>query len=192
MTEHANAFRQGPGVSLGINEAMIWNLVDTFYERVRSDSEIGPIFVAAIADWRPHLDTMVKFWSSVALMSGTYKGKPIAAHMPLGLTPHHFLRWLSLFEQTAHDVCPPVAATFFVARAQKIAQSIKMGVGIAGNQSRADPQVTASTLNAVTGDVPDPPGTNAALDSALTDALINSFPASDPYSLSFTPSKRQR
>jgi hemoglobin len=191
MTEHANAIRQGPGVSLGINEAMIWNLVDTFYERVRSDPEIGPIFAAAITDWRPHLDTMIKFWSSVALMSGTYKGKPIAAHMPLSLTPPHFLRWLSLFEQTAHDVCPPAAAKFFVARAQKIAQSIKLGVGIPGSQSRTtDAQIATSTLDAVTEDVPVAPGKNAALDSALTDALINSFPASDPYSLSFTPGKR--
>jgi hemoglobin len=191
MTENVNAFRQAPGVSLGINEAMIWNLVDTFYERVRSDSEIGPIFVAAIADWRPHLDTMVKFWSSVALMSGTYKGKPIAAHMPLGLTPHHFLRWLSLFEQTAHDVCPPKAATFFVARAQKIAQSIKLAVGVPGSQSRTtDDQIATSALVAVAKDVLVQTGKNAALDSAPTDALINSFPASDPYSLSFTPGKR--
>jgi hemoglobin len=190
MSEQANAFRQGHGVSLGINEAMIWNLVDTFYERVRSDPEIGPIFAAAITDWRPHLDTMVKFWSSIALVSGTYKGKPIAAHMPLSLTPLHFLQWLSLFEQTAQEVCPPDAAEFFVARAQKIAQSIKMGVGIPGSQSRAHPQITASTQDAVTKDVLAPPGKNAALDSALTDALINSFPASDPYSLSFTPSKR--
>jgi hemoglobin len=187
MTEHANAIRQGPGVSLGINEAMIWNLVDTFYERVSSDPEIGPIFAAAITDWRPHLDTMVKFWSSVALMSGTYKGKPIAAHLPLSLTPPHFLRWLSLFEQTAHDVCPPEAADFFVARAQKIAQSIKMGVGILGSEDIPSEIKAAKRKAVATGQ---PGSTFDALDSSLSDALINTFPASDPYSLSFTPSKK--
>jgi hemoglobin len=189
MTEHANAIRQGPGVSLGINEAMIWNLVDTFYERVRSDPEIGPIFAAAITDWRPHLDTMVKFWSSVALMSGTYKGKPIAAHMPLSLTPPHFLRWLSLFEQTAQHVCPPEAAKFFVARAQKIAQSIKLGVGIPGDDHmKQEPEAAKSDGIAARR----PESKLDPLDSALNDALINTFPASDPYSLSFTPSKRRR
>jgi hemoglobin len=189
MTEHSNAIRQGPGVSRGINEAMIWNLVETFYERVRADPAIGPIFSAAITDWRPHLDTMVKFWSSVALMSGTYKGKPIAAHMPLGLTPPHFLRWLSLFEQTAHDVCPPEAAKFFVARAQKIAQSIMMGVGIPGNDHiKVEPEI--AKLKAVAQVARQPEGKFDELDSALNDALINSFPASDPYSLVFTPRKR--
>jgi hypothetical protein len=29
-----------------------------------------------------------------------------------------------------------------------------------------------------------------AVDTALTEALMNTFPASDPYSLSFTPSKK--
>ncbi len=186
MNDPISAIRQGPGIALGINEAMIWNLVDTFYERVRADPAIGPIFVAAITDWRPHLDTMVKFWSSVALMSGTYKGKPIAAHMPLGLMPPHFLRWLSLFEQTAHDVCPSEAADFFVARAQKIAQSIKMGVGISANNDLESAVETAKPDAALR-----PESKFGALDGALNDALINSFPASDPYSLSFTPSKRE-
>ena len=75
--------RMGPGAPLGIDDVMIEALVDDFYARVRVDPAIGPIFKASVADWEPHLETMRDFWSSVVLMSGRYKGKPIEAHMPL-------------------------------------------------------------------------------------------------------------
>lgn len=60
----------------GIDEAMIERLVRGFYERVRGDDLIGPIFAARISDWEPHLQRMIAFWSSVALLSGRYHGRP--------------------------------------------------------------------------------------------------------------------
>lgn len=98
----------------GIDETMIERLVRAFYVRVQEDPLIGPIFAARIADWEPHLQQMFSFWASVALMTGTYHGRPMQKHLPLPVDSRHFDRWLQLFEQTAHELCPPKAAAHFV------------------------------------------------------------------------------
>lgn len=112
----------------GIDTAMIERLVRTFYERVRADAMLGPVFAARIADWEPHLARMCAFWESVALMSGTYHGSPMARHLPLPIDARHFDRWLTLFEKTADDLCPPAAAAHFAERARRIAASLELGI----------------------------------------------------------------
>ena len=112
----------------GITEAMIERLVHAFYARVRADEVLGPVFDARILDWGPHLSRMCAFWSSVTLMTGRYHGTPMAKHMPLPVDAGHFDRWLALFEQTAHEICPPVAEAHFVASARRIAASLELGV----------------------------------------------------------------
>ena len=61
-------------------EDEIGRLVDAFYAKVRADAALGPVFDRAISDWGPHLETMRKFWSSVMLTSGRYKGNPVTVH----------------------------------------------------------------------------------------------------------------
>ncbi len=112
----------------GIDEAMIDRLVRAFYARVRADATLGPIFAARIEDWEPHLQKMCAFWSSVALMSGAYHGQPMQKHLPLPIDAGHFDRWLALFAETAREICPPKAADRFIERAQKIAESLELGL----------------------------------------------------------------
>src|ERR1700743_1651880 len=112
----------------GITEVMIERLVRSFYERVRTDAMLAPVFDARITDWEPHLQQMCAFWSSVALMSGRYHGTPMPKHMPLPIDAAHFDRWLELFEATAAEICPPEAAAHFVERAQRIAARLQLGV----------------------------------------------------------------
>jgi hemoglobin len=112
----------------GITEAMIEQLVRSFYERVRTDELLAPVFDARIRDWEPHLAQMFAFWSSVALMSGRYHGAPMPKHVPLPIDAAHFDRWLALFEETASEICPPEAAAHFVERARRIAASLELGV----------------------------------------------------------------
>jgi hemoglobin len=112
----------------GIDEAMIERLVRAFYARVQADPLLAPIFAARIVDWEPHLARMCAFWSSVALMSGRYHGQPFQAHMSLPVDETHFTRWLALFENTAHELCPPTAAAHFIERARRIAQSLQLGI----------------------------------------------------------------
>jgi hemoglobin len=107
----------------------IETLVATFYARIRKDPELGPIFLAAIGeDWTAHLKTMCDFWSSVMNTTGRYKGTPIPAHLKLrGIEPRHFERWLKLFSETAHGLFDARLAAMFVVRAERIAESLKLG-----------------------------------------------------------------
>lgn len=112
----------------GIDEAMIERLVHGFYDRVRADEMLGPVFAERIEDWGPHLARMVQFWSSVALMTGAYHGQPMRVHLPLPIDARHFDRWLQLFEETATELCPPAAVAHFVERAKRIAESLELGI----------------------------------------------------------------
>ncbi|MCC7426268.1 MAG: group III truncated hemoglobin [Alphaproteobacteria bacterium] len=112
----------------GIDEAMIERLVRGFYTKVRADQMLGPVFDKRIADWEPHLLRMMAFWSSVALMSGVYHGRPMEMHLPLPVDARHFDRWLALFEETARELCPPAAAEHFIERARRIAESLELGI----------------------------------------------------------------
>ncbi|MCB1386847.1 MAG: group III truncated hemoglobin [Nitratireductor sp.] len=112
----------------GLSEAKLADLVHRFYDKVRADALLGPIFDARISDWGPHLERMVAFWSSVALMTGRYHGAPMPAHVGLPVEWHHFERWLALFRETAMETCPPEGAAYVVDRAERIARSLHMAV----------------------------------------------------------------
>lgn len=112
----------------GIDEAMIERLVRAFYGKVREDGLLGPVFAERIADWEPHLHRMCAFWSSVALMTGRYHGRPMEKHLPLPVDARHFDRWLALFAETAREICPPAAAEHFIDRACRIAESLELGI----------------------------------------------------------------
>lgn len=125
---HRTAVRTSFSETTGLSENVIEQLVRSFYERVRSDPLIGPVFAERIADWEPHLQRMCAFWSSVALMTGRYHGRPMEKHAPLPIEARHFDRWLKLFRDTATDVCSPAAAAHVVQRAEWIARSLEFGI----------------------------------------------------------------
>jgi len=112
----------------GIDEAMIERLVRTFYGRARLDPLIGPVFESKVHDWEDHIRQICAFWSSVALMSGRYHGRPMVAHLPLPVDTPHFDRWLEIFTDTARELCPAPAAAHFLERAHRIADSLEMGI----------------------------------------------------------------
>lgn len=114
----------------GIYDGMIRRLIHGFYDRVRADPVLAPIFAAHIPEdrWPAHLDRMCAFWSSVALMSGEYHGRPMQVHQPLNVQASDFDRWLDLFRATARELTPPVAADHFIERAERIAASLESGI----------------------------------------------------------------
>ncbi len=119
----------------GLNERVLRSLVERFYDKVRRDAVLGPIFEARISDWAPHLDRMVAFWSSVALMTGRYHGRPVPAHARLPVGGAHFERWLGLFRETARETCTPAGAAHVIERAERIARSLSIAV----EEARAGP-----------------------------------------------------
>lgn len=112
----------------GLDEEKLTELVHRFYGKVRADPLLGPIFAARISDWSPHLESMVAFWSSVALMTGRYHGAPVLAHAGLPVEWRHFEHWLILFRETATEICTPEGAAHVIARAERIARSLHIAV----------------------------------------------------------------
>tara|TARA_B100001540_G_scaffold262770_1_gene242291 strand:- start:236 stop:676 length:441 start_codon:yes stop_codon:yes gene_type:complete len=122
---------QANAARLGIDEAFVSQLVDTFYSRVRKHALLGPVFEAEIGDeWDAHLTRMKDFWSSVSMSTGRYSGKPMPAHMKLkGILPAHFNVWLAIFRQTLDDLTTdPETVGYFMERAERIAQSLQFGM----------------------------------------------------------------
>lgn len=122
---------QAQARAMGIDEAYIARLVDAFYDRVRADAQLGPIFDAVIGNrWNEHLPRMKRFWESVALHAGTYSGQPVPAHQRLtNVTPADFKVWTALFRQTLEDTAPsPAVVDYFMERAERIAESLKLAM----------------------------------------------------------------
>ncbi|NVD43033.1 group III truncated hemoglobin [Ensifer sp. HO-A22] len=124
-----------------ISEDLIRAIVHDFYDRIRRDPLLGPIFNGRIGKhWDLHLSTLVDFWSSIALRTGRYGGKPHVVHQGLELIPEHFERWLSMFEATVSQHCTGEAAGFFLDRAKRIAESLQIGLNIGPNAIKLPPK----------------------------------------------------
>ena len=123
----------------GLDDDILTDLVHSFYARVRADELLGPIFEAKVSDWTAHLERMVDFWSSVALMTGRYHGAPVLAHTPLPISTTHFNRWLAIFREAAQHVCTPAGAAHVIERAERIARSLNMAVAQARSAQDAVP-----------------------------------------------------
>lgn len=111
-------------------EDNIRDLVYGFYDRVRGDALLGPVFEEALAGrWDEHLPKMCRFWGSLVLGSKTYRGNVQQAHMPLtGIEPQHFNRWLYLFLDTVESRYEPAASVRFMEPALRIAQSLQLSL----------------------------------------------------------------
>ncbi|GAB3009156.1 truncated hemoglobin Ctb [Niabella terrae] len=76
-------------------------LVDSFYEKVREEPLIGPIFNQVIEDrWPLHLEKMYRFWGTVLLGEQSYSGHPFKPHARLPVSRAHFDAWLGLWNQS--------------------------------------------------------------------------------------------
>lgn len=124
-----------PGPPAGVTEAMIDQLVRTFYGRVREDEVLGPIFNARVDDWEHHMARIADFWSSVLMMSGRFKGSPMQAHARIAeIQTAHFDRWLDIWRGAAREIAPPAAADLFIAKAELIGESLRLGIAAASGE----------------------------------------------------------
>jgi len=119
-------------MTTALNETDIKHVVQSFYTRVRQDELLGPIFATKIqgdAAWDRHMAHIADFWSSIFLKTGRYKGNPLQKHIEVhGLTPALFSHWLALFQDTAARILAPEQAEEIHQMAQRIAQSLQMGL----------------------------------------------------------------
>lgn len=100
-------------------------LVNTFYDKIRKDDLLAPVFNSVIKNWEPHLEKMVQFWSTLLLYTRTYKDDPLPAHLPLKVDKVHFDKWLSLFNETVDELFIGEVASNAKKRAFSIARIMK-------------------------------------------------------------------
>lgn len=101
----------------------IRKLVDAFYEKVRQDELLGPIFNDRIQDrWPQHLEKMYTFWQTVLLHEQAYHGSPFPPHAQLPIDQSHFERWMELFIATVDTLFAGEKANDAKWRAGKMAQ----------------------------------------------------------------------
>jgi hemoglobin len=100
----------------------IKKLVDVFYDKVRDDALLAPIFNGIIQDrWANHLNTMYTFWQTVLLGDHTYFGSPFVPHAKLPIDQKHFQAWLKLFNETVDELFIGTIAAEAKWRADKMA-----------------------------------------------------------------------
>lgn len=108
------------------SRADIVQMVDAFYDRVRADPLLGPIFDdVAKVDWAVHLPKMYDFWETVLFGAAAFKGNPLAVHRALArvtpLTAREFDHWVSLFDLTVSELFSGPVAEEAKRRAARIA-----------------------------------------------------------------------
>lgn len=106
--------------------ADVENLVNVFYEKVRADALLGPVFTEiARVEWETHLPKLYDFWESILFGTGTYRGRPMPPHFRLNerhpFRPEHFDTWLALFYQTVDELFRGEKAQEAKVRAMNIA-----------------------------------------------------------------------
>ncbi len=110
-------------------------LVNTFYDKVRDDNFLAPIFNAQIQDrWPQHLEKMYTFWQTVLLGEHTYYNSPFPPHAKLPVSHEHFAQWLTLFTKTIEELFSGEKADEALWRANKMAQMFEMKIEHYRNQ----------------------------------------------------------
>lgn len=111
----------------------IVRLVNGFYDRVRGDDVLGPIFDdVAHTDWDAHLPKMHDFWETVLFSTGSFRGNPLGVHLDLArrvlLGEREFGRWLDLFHDNVDALFRGPRAEEAKLRALRIATVMQMHI----------------------------------------------------------------
>lgn len=118
-------------------------LVNSFYNKVKLDEVLGPIFTVVIpVNWAVHLPVMYRFWENAVFYTGGYTGNPMVMHAHLhkkiGLTTSQFARWLALFDETTDELFKGEKASLAKSRAYSIAKVMEQKILTStGNESQA-------------------------------------------------------
>jgi hemoglobin len=108
------------------NRNDINHLVDHFYDQVKNDAVLGPLFQDIFKiNWEKHLPIMYDFWDNVLFYSGNYNGNPMQVHKHLHhmhtLSSDDFKRWIDLFTKSVDQLFEGEQADDIKLRANNIA-----------------------------------------------------------------------
>ena len=91
------------------NRKDIEKLVNTFYDKIKTDVVIGYLFNdVAKVNWEKHLPKMYDFWENILFYTANYEGNPMEKHKELHqkspLNSSHFNHWNMLFTKTVDEL----------------------------------------------------------------------------------------
>jgi hemoglobin len=125
-----------PAADLCTEEEIV-QLVYGFYDAVRRDAVLGPIFNQHVKNWDTHLPTMVDFWSSALRGTARFRGAPMPKHAALpDLRVELFQHWLALFRETTAALPNAALADKANDLAKRIAQSLWYGYQMSQDGSK--------------------------------------------------------
>ncbi len=118
------------------NREDIRHLIGVFYNSVKENEVLGPIFKKAIPPetWEDHMEKITDFWDSALFGTMTFKGNPATKHVDLDkandykIDQKHFAIWLNHWKKTLdQNYCGKVAEEMKL-RAEKMATGLYLGM----------------------------------------------------------------
>ncbi|MFL0061167.1 group III truncated hemoglobin [Tenacibaculum maritimum] len=111
------------------NREDVYILVSTFYDKIKKDEFIGPIFLKMISanEWSHHLEKLTDFWETNLFFVRKFKGNPVKVHQHIdieynySITQKHFGKWLELWCSTVDELFEGRKAIEAKERARNIA-----------------------------------------------------------------------
>ena len=88
----------------------VFLLVTTFYDKVRNDELLGPIFNSVINNWEQHLELLTDFWQTNLFFKKKYTGDPLQKHVEVDkaiggkISEVHFGVWMNLWYETLDEL----------------------------------------------------------------------------------------
>ena len=106
-------------------------LVNVFYDRIRENELLGPIFNLHIKEeqWPDHLEKLTDFWVTALFGIVCFKGNPTIAHKTVDynlnhtIAQYHFEQWVSLWHSSIDSLFEGQLAN----RAKKTSENMARG-----------------------------------------------------------------
>ncbi len=112
----------------------ISKLIHTFYDDVREDELLGPIFNSMIKDWDKHLELLTDFWETNLFFVKKYAGNPLEAHVRAdkfhnhSINEFHFGIWLNLWFKNIDELYEGENAQLAKNRARNMSTFMNMEI----------------------------------------------------------------
>lgn len=116
------------------NRKDVNKLVLAFYQKVRKEELLGPIFNDIITDWPEHLELLTDFWETNLFFRKVYLGDPIKKHVEVDtsvggtINELHFGTWINLWYETIDELFAGESAQIAKNRARNMGTYLHINI----------------------------------------------------------------
>lgn len=122
---------QDRALSVGLTAPVLRDVVYAFYDKVRNDEMLAPIFNKAIGPkWDHHIEKVYQFWLMATRLGTGYQARNFMLahlrHSAIGAAEAS--RWLALFKETLEERCSAEIGDVLFDIANRMAENILVGL----------------------------------------------------------------